>query len=262
MQHITNQNGLRLACDISGPETGAPLILLGTLGTDMTLWDAVLPLLPAGLRILRFDMRGHGQSDTPAPPYSMGTLVSDAETVIDAHGLRDAVCLGLSLGGMVAQGLAVKRLDLVRAVILSNTAARIATRQIWQTRIDTAKTKGLGAVVDDHMARWFGRRGNPKLIERCSETFLKTPLDGYIGACTAIAGADFITPTSGLRCPALGIAGAQDGATPPDMVRELIDLIPGSKLDLIKGAGHLPCLDQPESYATAITRFLTDIGHI
>ena len=223
-------------------------------GLDLTLWDQVIALMPAGLRLIRYDLRGHGQSDVPMPPYAMGALVRDAEALLDQIGVRDAVFVGLSAGGLVAQGLAVKRLDLVRGLVLSNTAAKIGTQAIWNDRARAVQEGGVAAVADTIMARWFSRAAQE------SETgqiwrgrLLACPVDGYAGVAAAIGGTDFITPTSGLRLPTLCIAGTEDGSTPPDLVRELAELIPGSRFQLIRGAGHLPPVDRPEAFAEALT---------
>ena len=126
---------LSLNVQQDGTPDGAPLVFINSLGTELSLWDAVVDALPDGLRILRFDLRGHGQSDCSPGPYSMGMLIRDAERLLDHLEVTQAVICGLSIGGMIAQGLAVKRLDLVRALILSNTAAKIGTPAIWESRI-------------------------------------------------------------------------------------------------------------------------------
>ena len=254
---------IRLHYRIDGPEDGAPVVFANSLGTDFRLWDKVLPLLPAGLRILRYDKRGHGLSDSPSGACSMGALVRDAERLMDLLGFRDAVFVGLSIGGLIAQGLAAKRLDLVRALVLSNTAAKIGTREMWGDRIATIEAEGVGAISGPTMERWFARpfHASPE-FPAWKHMLERTDKAGYIGCCQAIAGADFITPTSGLRLPALGIAGSEDGSTPPDLVRETIDLIPGSEFRLIRGAGHLPCVEKPEGYAEILTGFLRAQGHI
>jgi 3-oxoadipate enol-lactonase len=252
-----------LCVRVDGPSDGPPVVFANSLGTDLRLWDAVVPVLPQGLRLIRWDKRGHGGSSVPPPPYGMGTLVRDAERICDELGVRDAVIVGLSIGGMIAQALAVKRPDLVHAVVLSNTAVKLGTPQMWHDRIADIAAHGLPHIADAVMARWFGRAfaagpGLPLWRAR----FLETPAAGYIGCCHAIAGTDLLTPTSGLRLPALCIAGDQDAASPPDMVRELADLIPGSRFEIMRGAGHLPCVEQPEAYARLLTDFLTSQGHI
>lgn len=260
---VVNFDDVSLHVQVDGPADGPTVVFGNSLGTDLRLWDPVLPLLPKGLRLIRYDKRGHGLSSCPPAPYRMGTLVRDAERVMEAFDVRDAVFVGLSIGGLIAQGLAAKRLDLVRAVVLSNTAAKIGTRQMWDDRIAAMYADGLPAMADAIMERWFSPafRESPavapwrRMVETC-------PPDGYAGCSAAIAGSDFYTTSAALRLPALVIAGDRDGATPPDLVRELADLIPGAKFELMRGVGHLPCVEDPEGYAAHLTTFLNDIGHL
>ncbi|MFN3955229.1 MAG: 3-oxoadipate enol-lactonase [Pararhodobacter sp.] len=253
---------LRLHYRIDGDPDGAPLVFANSLGTDLRLWDKILPRLPSGLKILRYDMRGHGLSDAPAGPYAMGALVRDLERLMEHLAIRDAVVVGLSIGGMVAQGLAVKRLDLVRALVLSNTAAKIGTAEMWQQRLKTVQAQGIEALADAVMERWFPAEFRATIEAAAWRNMLvRTPVEGYAGCCAAIAGADFYTPTAALRLPAMGIAGTEDGSTPPDLVRETLELIPGSRFALIRRAGHLPCVDQPEAYAALLADFLGSVGH-
>jgi 3-oxoadipate enol-lactonase len=253
---------VRLFFRIDGDPDGLPVLFLHALGTDHRLWDEIIGKMPPGLALIRWDMRGHGQSDVPQGPYSMGTLVRDAERLMDHLHLRRAVVVGLSIGGMIAQGLAVKRLDLVRALVLSNTAAKIATPEIWNDRIAQVRAGGTAAVADATFARWF-RAGTGALPapQRMLAILRDTSSRGWTACAAAIAGTDFYTPTSGLRLPVLGIAGSHDGSTPPDLVRETVGLVPGSRFVLMQGAGHLPCVDQPDAYVTAVSDFLTAIGH-
>ena len=248
---------------VDGPENGPPVVFANSLGTDLRLWDPILPHLPEGLRIIRFDKRGHGLSSCPSSPYSMGALVSDTERLLDHLGVKNSVVVGLSIGGMIAQGLAVKRLDLVRALVLSNTAVKIGTSDMWAERIAGVRQGGIEALADQIMERWFSAkfRTQPEL-ELWRNMLTRQEDEGYIGCSAAISGTDFKSPTSGLRLPALGIAGSEDGSTPPDMVRETIDLIPGSRFELIRNAGHLPCVEQPEVYARILTDFLRSVGHV
>ncbi len=262
-QMVTARDGTRLATRINGPEGAPALVLAHALGADMTLWDAVMPLLPSGLRILRWDLRGHGGSDAPDAPYSMGQLVSDAEAVIDAHGLHDTVFAGISLGGMVAQGLAIKRLDLVRGLVLSNTAAKIGTPKLWNERIAAVRRDGLAMQADAVLDRWLGRDARHGAVAaRARRVLTGTSVEGYVGACAAVSGTDFWTPTSGLRLPVLGLAGSEDRSTPADLVRETVALVPGSRFELIRRAGHLPPAETPEVWVGHVTRFLREIGHL
>ncbi len=261
--NICDLGDIRLHWREDGTPTGAPVVFANSLGTDLRVWDKVIPLLPQGLRLIRYDKRGHGLSDCPPGPYSMGALVRDAERLLDALNVRDCVFVGLSIGGMIAQGLAVKRLDQVRGMVLSNTAAKIGTAQMWHDRIDAIRAGGIESLADSVMERWFARpfRQTAELAG-WRNMLIRTPVEGYTGCCAAIAGSDFITPTSGLTLPTLAIAGSEDGATPPDLVRETADLIRGARFHLIRGAGHIPNVEKPEEYAATLTQFLKEIGHV
>lgn len=258
---IAELDGIKVNYRTDGNPDGPPVVFANSLGTDLRLWDKVIPLLPEGLHYIRYDKRGHGLSDCPPAPYKMGTLVRDVEQLMDHLKITGAVFVGLSIGGMIAQGLAAKRLDLVRAMVLSNTGAKIGTRELWQDRIDGVRAGGIESLADAVMERWFSRafRDTPELAA-WRNMLTRTPAEGYIGCSAAIQGTDFIASTSGLRLPTLGIAGSEDGATPPDLVRETVDLVPGSSFHLIRGAGHLPCVENPEEYARVLTDFLSSVG--
>lgn len=261
--HIADLGDVQLHYRVDGDPNGAPVLFANSLGTDLRLWDLVLPHLPEGLRIIRYDKRGHGLSSAPPAPYAMGTLVRDAEQLLDLLEVRDCTIVGLSIGGMIAQGLAVKRLDLVRALVLSNTAARIGTPDLWEDRMGAVSAGGIESIADSVLERWFSDdfRDTPDFA-LWQNMLLRQPVAGYLGCSAAISGTDFYTPTSGLRLPTLGIAGDRDGSTPPDLVRETVDLIPGSKFHLIRGSGHLPCVENPREYAQVLTEFLTGVGHV
>ncbi|WP_054005640.1 alpha/beta fold hydrolase [Cypionkella psychrotolerans] len=254
---------IRLNAEVSGPVGGPAVVLLHALGTNLTIWDEVVSLLPSGCRVLRFDQRGHGLSDVPEPPYAMGALIRDGERMMAHFGLRDAVVVGLSLGGLVAQGLAVKRLDLVRGMVLSNTAAKIGSVQMWGARVASVQAEGLAAYAPGAMERMFGRRWQEVAgMPRVRAMLEGMDVRGWVGCASAIAGTDFYTPTAGLTLPTLAIAGAHDGTTPPDLVRETADLILGSRWHLMRGAGHLPMVEKPAEYAGVIAEFLRSIGHV
>ena len=245
-----------------GDPNGPALVFSNSLGTDLRLWDPILPYLSKNFRIIRYDKRGHGLSECPSGPYSMGALIRDAEALLDYLNVANCVLIGLSIGGMIAQGLAAKRLDMVHALVLSNTAAKIGTSQLWQNRIKAVEKGGIEALESSIMERWFsaGFRATAQL-DLWRNMLIRQPREGYIGCSAAIAGSDFLASTSGLRLPCLGIAGNEDGSTPPDLVRETINLIPGAQFQLIKKAGHLPCVEQPELYAKILLQFLQDVGY-
>lgn len=260
---IARLDGIDLHYREDGDPDGPPVVFSNSLGTDLRLWDHVVALLPKSLRLIRYDKRGHGLSECPPAPYSMGSLVADAEKLMEHLEVRDAVFVGLSVGGLIAQGIAAKRPDLVRAMVISNTGAKIGTRDMWADRIAAVREGGTRALADATMERWFSAafRETSEFIA-WRNLFERQISEGYIGCSAAISGTDMITPTSGLTLPTLAIAGSEDGATPPDLVRETADLVLGSRFHLVRGAGHLPCVEKPGEYAEVLTGFLRDIGHV
>ena len=256
-------NGLTLHVSETGDPDGPAVVFANSLGTDLRLWDALLPLLPAGPRYVRFDLRGHGLSDCPPGPYSMADLSADAERLMEALDLGRAIFIGLSIGGMIGQDLASRRPDLVHALVLSNTAPRMGTPEMWRGRIAAVRNDGLGAIADTILDRWFGRdfRATPEAA-LWGAMLSRTPVEGYLGCCVAIADADLTEATSAIRLPVLAIGGSEDGASPPELVAAMADSIADASCRLIEGAGHLPCVEAPEAFAAVLAPFLMEHAHV
>jgi 3-oxoadipate enol-lactonase len=240
-----------------GPRDGRVVVFANSLGTDLRVWDALMPCLPEGLRTVRFDKRGHGLSDASPAPYHMDVLVSDAEAICDGLGLDNVTFVGLSIGGLIGQKLASKRPDLVKALVLMDTAAKIGAAEMWQSRIDTIREHGIAALADAIIERWFTpqfRKSNPQL-SLWRNMLVRTTVDGYTGCCAAIAGADLTETTRALTLPVMAMVGESDGSTPPDLVRATAGLC-GAAFHAIADAGHLPCVEQPEMTARLLSEFL------
>lgn len=245
-----------------GNPQGRPVVFANSLGTDMRLWDAVLPLLPENLRLIRFDKRGHGLSSCPVGPYTMDELVSDTEQFLDSLNIRHCLFVGLSIGGMIGQSLAARRPDLISAMVLSNTAAKMGEPAAWQERIASIQADGIASLSEAILSRWF----SPVFLARPDvigwrHMLQRTPLDGYTGCCQAIAGTDLSEQSATLRLPVLGIAGSEDGASPAELVRATIALIPNARCHVIDGVGHLPCVEKPADYAALLGNFMKETGH-
>lgn len=250
---------LRLNAEITGPVQAPPLVLIHGLGLNLRLWDALLPRL-SGHRVLRLDLRGHGLSDTPAPPYAMGALIRDVERLMQHFAISDAVVLGAGEGGLIAQGLAVKRLDLIRAMVLTGSATRFANPATWESRLSRLRPEGPD--LDANCAALLGPRwrGDPA----CDQTramLHTTPIEGWAGFGAAIATADFYQTTACLTLPTLILAGSDDRKTPPDLQRETADLVAGADFHLLPGASHLAMLTHTGPFAGVLMAFLTRIGH-
>lgn len=241
-----------------GPNDGVTLVFSNSLGTDLRVWNRLIAELPSDLRIIRYDKRGHGLSQSHDAPYFMGDLVKDAIGLIEHLGARDVIFVGLSIGGLIGQGVAAERPDLIRALVLCDTAAKIGTEQMWRDRMSAIKSDGIASMSEAILDRWFspGFRNLPE-VRLWREMLVRTSLDGYLGCCEAIATTDLIESTSRLNLPTLVLVGRDDGATPPDLVRETAELITGSMFEIIPKAGHLPCVEQPEDMAGRMMRFLS-----
>lgn len=256
MQTVHSQ-GCTLHIQIDGPEDGPVVMFSNSLGTDLRVWDPMLPHLPKGLRIVRYDKRGHGLSECPKAPYTMDELVADAEAVANAANVKTCTFVGLSIGGLIGQGLAISRPDLVSALVLMDTAAKIGTAEMWQDRINALGDGGLEAMADAVLDRWFAPelRGNEQALTPWRNMLTRTPLEGYIGCCQAIAASDFTGDVGKISIPVMAMAGAQDQATPPELVKATADLY-NAPFHLLEDAGHLPCVEKPAEAARLITAFM------
>lgn len=258
-------NGIRVHLADTGPRDGPPVVFANSLGTDFRVWDRLLPHLPAGLRIVRYDMRGHGLTECPAAPYSIGTLVEDAAALIRHLELPPVAFVGLSIGGLVGQGLAAAEPGVLRALVLSNTAARIGTEALWDQRIEAIARGGIAAIEEQILSRWFTesfRATRQDELAGWRHMLCRTPEDGYLGCCYALRAADFRDSDTRLALPVLALAGEEDGSTPPALVAETAALIPGARVATIRGAGHIPAVEQPEALGALLTDFLKETGHV
>ncbi|MBB4955203.1 3-oxoadipate enol-lactonase [Agrobacterium vitis] len=247
-----------------GLETGRPVIAFAnSLGTDLRIWDEIVARLGDRYAFVLHDKRGHGLSDVGSdvgqPPYSIDNHVDDMAAVLDHLQLKNVIICGLSVGGLIAQGLYARRPDLVKALVLSNTAHKIGSDEMWNTRINAIQANGIGSLLEPIMERWFTapfRTPDNAVYAGCCNMLVRQPADGYCGTCAAIRDADFTTEATRITVPTLCIAGDQDGSTPPALVRALADLIPASDYVTIENAGHIPCLEQPDAYVAALLPFL------
>lgn len=239
---------------VDGPQDAPALLLCNSLGTDLRLWDALMPYLN-GWQVIRYDKQGHGLSDL-GDGKNIADHAADAAAILDSLNCR-ATVIGCSIGGLIAQRLAADRPDLVRALVLSNSAAKLGTPDSWKDRIAAVQAGGTCAIADAVMERWFAPsfRAKPELA-MWRNMLARSPRDGYIAACHALAGADQTSATARLRLPCLVIAGSEDGASPPEVVRATADLIEGAEFHLIDGAGHLPCVEAPEDMAALLVPYL------
>jgi 3-oxoadipate enol-lactonase len=253
-------NGITLHYRVIGSPAEKPVIVFSnSLGTDFRIWDDVIDLLKSDYAIVTYDKRGHGLSDCAAAPHRIEDHVADLAALLDHLALKNVILCGLSVGGLIAQGLVASRPELVGKLILSDTAHKIGTAEGWNTRIDAIAKNGLASILDPVMERWFTPAfrspANTAYLIYCN-MFTRQPADGYAATCAAIRDADFTRSTAQISLPTLVIVGDQDGSTPPDLVRSTADMIAGSRFEVIAGAGHLPCIEQPRAFVALVRDFL------
>jgi 3-oxoadipate enol-lactonase len=246
--------------DVGGLEAPA-IVFANSLGTDFRIWDDVVDRLGSGLRFVRYDKRGHGLSEATPAPYSMDDHVADLAALLDDLNVSGATIVGLSVGGMIAQGLAAVRPDLVKALVLCDTGHKIGTAELWNGRIEAIEKGGIASISEAILERWFSaayRTETNADFTAYRNMLERTPVEGYTGTAAAIRDADFTGSTSVLTIPALCVVGEEDGATTPDLVRELAGLIEGAQFEIVPRAGHLPCIEQPVRMAGLISDFLAE----
>ena len=257
-------DGATLHARVDGPQSATAIVFSNSLGTDFRVWDRLLPHMPAGLRAIRYDKRGHGLSDCPGNDWGMDEHVGDLAALLDHLGATRVVAVGLSVGGLIVLGLAKQRPDLVSGLVLMDTAAKIGTAEMWADRLGKIEANGIGAMADTILERWFTprfRAGDPA-FPAYRNMLVRTPKEGYLKTCMAIRDTDYTSVAGRLELPVLAIAGSEDGSTPPDLVRATAERIPGARFEEIAGAGHLPCVERPEMTASLIAGFLREVGHV
>ena len=260
MKAITS-NGIVLHYADDGPKEAPTLVFSNSLGTDFRIWDRVTALLPEGLRLIRYDNRGHGLSTCTEPPYRIDDHAADLAGLLDELQVREAVVVGLSVGGMIGQKLAGSRPDLVTGLVLCDTAHKIGPPEMWQARIDAVRNGGIVSLADAILERWFSpdfRASYPEELEVWRSMLCRTPADGYVGTAEAIRDADLTEIARALKIPTICVVGSEDGATTPALVKATAELI-GADFIEIKGPGHLPCIEAPNEMAEIITAFLKRI---
>ena len=257
-------NGIVLHYELSGAPDRPPLVFSNSLGTDLRIWDKVVEQLADRFRIIRYDKRGHGLSEATQPPYPLTDHVGDLVGLLNHLKIARTAVVGLSVGGMIAQGLAALHPERVAALVLCDTAHQIGTREFWDDRIDMVARKGLAAIVDPVMQRWFTaafrKPDNPDYAGYVA-MFTRCSVDGYVGTCASVRDADLTESTRALTVPTLCIVGDQDGSTPPDLVRSMANLIRNSEFRIVPDAGHIPCVEQPDAVAGLIGGFLRGVHY-
>lgn len=251
-------------CKLLSSGTGLPVLFSHALGLDHTMWAACAARLAGRHPCMAYDQRGHGRSTGYAGPASLQVLVDDAAEVISAWGVGPVVFVGLSMGGMVAQGLAIQRPDLVAAVVLAHTTAIYppAGRAAWAQRIAAVQAGGMAAVADLVVSRYLTPafiHQQPEAAAQLRQQVLQADPQGYVASCQAIAEVNWVDELQRVTCPTLVLAGALDAGATPEMAQAIQRRIAGAQLQVFQHASHLSPLEQPDDFQRAVDDFLSSL---
>ena len=259
--HTFSEPQLKVCVQGNHKSESAPVVLSHALGLNMSMWDDLAAELAQSHEVLRYDHRGHGGSAVPRGPYSMDDLVDDAARLIREWGRGPVVWVGLSMGGMVGQGLAIRHPELVSKLVLANTAAKYpeASLAAWAQRIACVEAGGLEAIANTVMERYFHaefRAAQTSAVTEARATLLRTKADGYVAACHAVAGVNWLERLAQIQRPTLILAGALDVGAPVVLSEAMAAQIAGSKLVVMPKASHLSVMEQAEDFSRELRAFL------
>ncbi|HXT25570.1 MAG TPA: 3-oxoadipate enol-lactonase [Candidatus Eisenbacteria bacterium] len=249
---------VRLHYTLTGPTSEPVLILSNSLGTNFSMWDAQAPAFEKQFHLLRYDMRGHGQSSAPLPPYAVADLGRDILALADRLSLTRFHFCGLSIGGMTGMSLALQAPERLDKLILCNTAPKIGALEFWNARIQTVQSKGMKEVASAVTARWFTpgfQQSSPEKVAAAIRVLESLDPQGYVGGCAAVRDFDFRESISQIRTPTLVVSGKHDPAATTTDGRLLAEQIPGARYTELN-TSHLSNIEAPAQFNDAVLSFL------
>ena len=253
-------NGLVVHYLIEGPEGLPPLVFINPLGCDLRVWSEVASILKPDFRVVCYDKRGHGLSESGPDSAEIADYARDLAALLDALGIGRAAIVGMSIGGVIALELCRQRPELVAALVPCGSAPKVGTDASWDERIASVQRGGIESIADPLLERWFTpqfRRERTAELAGVRAMLTRTPKQGYLAACGALKRADLRPFVGAIKAPTLCLVGDQDGSTPVELVRQTAALIKGSQLEIIEGAGHLPNVEKPAAVARLIAEHVT-----
>lgn len=252
-------NGITIHYTIEG--SGPWVTLSHSLTTDLSMWDQLAVALAPTFTVLRYDTRGHGKSSAPDGAYSFDQLGGDLLGLLDALQIARTHFVGLSMGGMIAQHLALQAPQRLDKLVIASSTSRIPPEAaaIWDERVAQARAHGTAALAEATLGRWFTpafRSARPDLMARIAAMIAATPVDGYVGCAEAIRRLDLTARLPNIATPTLVVVGADDPGTPPAASEVIAAAIPGARLEIIPSASHLCCIEQAEIFNRLVIDFL------
>jgi 3-oxoadipate enol-lactonase len=257
-------NGIEMHYTIDGPSTAPVVTLSHSLATDLSMWDPQMDTLTPQFRVLRYDTRGHGGSEAPDGPYTLEQLAADARALLQGLGIERTHFVGLSMGGMIGQVLALGHSEMLQSLTLCDTSSRVPPemRPLWDERIETARAKGMEPHVGPTIERWFTApfvEARPEVVDPVRAMIRGTNPAGFIGCCRAIQNLDLTERLSAVSVPTLIVVGEDDQGTPVAASQAIQERIPGSELVVLEAAAHLSNMEQPEAFNRAVKAFLEKV---
>ena len=260
MEHQITSDGATISYEAEGISDGAHVLLINSIASTRELWARQMPALTGAYRIIRYDARGHGFSSAPPGEYTIDQLGRDALAILDDVGAPSAHVCGISLGGLTAQWLGIHAPDRVRSLILANTGARIGTLDSWNERMALVRAKGMTAVAELSIPRWFSpefQERDPETVHAFRAMIQSCPAQGYLGCCAALRDADLRDRIAEIRRPTLVIASTADAATPAEGLAFIRDRIAGAQMVTVESR-HLSNIECAEEFTAAVMDFLKE----
>jgi 3-oxoadipate enol-lactonase len=257
-------NGIAINYTLEGAANAPVVMLSHSLATDLSMWDPTVPALKDRFRLLRYETRGHGRTDAPKGAYTLEQLADDALALLKALAIERVHWVGLSMGGMIGQTLALKAPHVFASLSLCDTSSRVPAeaKAAWQDRIRIAESQGMEPLVEPTLARWFTepfRNRRKDVTDKVAMMIRNTPAAGYAGCCHAISGLDLTDRIQAIKMPTIAIVGEDDPGTPVAAHKVIQERIAGSRLEIIPKAAHLANMEQPEAFNKALTEFLFSV---
>jgi 3-oxoadipate enol-lactonase len=261
---LIKANGIRMNYELSGKKEAPVVMLSHSLASGLVMWHPQMEALEAHFKVLRYDTRGHGKADVPPGPYTLELMGEDAVGLLDALGIDKVHFAGLSMGGMIGQCLALNHAHRLQSLVLCDTSSIIPKegQPAVQERIDTAKSRGMEALVEPTLERWFTPSyisKNPPSLEIIRKQFLATSADGYIHCSEAIRRLNYRDRLVGIKLPTLIVVGEEDPGTPVAAAQVIHERIRDSKLVIIPSARHLSNVEQPKVFNEVLIKFLRNL---
>lgn len=261
-KHIV-ANQINIAYQIDGPEDGPPIFMSNSLMASLEMWDDNISALTDRYRVIRYDTRGHGQSQVTEGPYSIALLAQDLVGLMDVLNVKQAHLVGLSMGGMICQYIGAHYPDRVLSLSLCDTASDMPPRSLWEERFFIAKTEGIAGLLDGTIKRWFLEgfiNHAPEKIDVVRKMILATPVDGYLGCAGAVRDMAQSTMLLKIKAPTMVLVGKQDPACTIDQATVLHRLISESSFVVIDQAAHLSNIEKPQEFNTHLRKFLESVA--